>query len=227
VSQVHAGQMVRLPILLRGEAENVQGIRTVVHYDATLLRYESSEVGSEISGSTHFFKDLPSVGEIDLSLALLGNGAFLQGEGEVMCVRFQAIRSGRLDVQLLGSRVRDASNNELLPQKHDIAIQRPDQPNQTVEVPGAFRLREVRPNPFTPRTTIFFDLPSALHVNVAVYDAAGRLVRTLVNEVQAAGSHAVEWDSTDDSGRSVGSGIYFCTMRAGSFQSQKQMALLK
>jgi flagellar hook assembly protein FlgD len=53
------------------------------------------------------------------------------------------------------------------------------------------------------------------------------VVRTLVDGVQAAGSHSAEWDGTNDSGRHVESGVYFYAIRAGSYESQRRMALLK
>jgi flagellar hook assembly protein FlgD len=60
-----------------------------------------------------------------------------------------------------------------------------------------------------------------------VYDVAGRLVRTLVDEERPAGAQVVEWDGRDDEGRSVGNGIYFYAMQAGAWQSQKRMTLVK
>jgi hypothetical protein len=39
-------------------------------------------------------------------------------------------------------------------------------------------------------------------------------VATLVNELQTAGTRQVRWNATDNAGRSVPAGLYFCTMRA-------------
>ncbi len=41
-------------------------------------------------------------------------------------------------------------------------------------LPRAFALHAPRPNPFNPRTTLTFSLPSASHVRLVVYDVAGR-----------------------------------------------------
>ena len=46
-------------------------------------------------------------------------------------------------------------------------------------------------------------------ISLRVYDLAGGLVRSLVNGFREAGTHTVPWDGEDESGRKVGSGVYF------------------
>lgn len=95
------------------------------------------------------------------------------------------------------------------------------------EVPLATRLIGARPNPFNSATTIVFSLQDRGRARLAVYDASGRLVRTLLDEQRPAGQHAVLWDGTDDSGRAAASGVYFCRMEAESYQRTSRMALVK
>jgi hypothetical protein len=83
------------------------------------------------------------------------------------------------------------------------------------------------PNPFNPSTTIRYHLPSAQNVRVAVYDAVGRELLTLVDRVQDAGTHDVRWNGRDRAGRQVVSGVYFYQLRAGSLVERKRMVLLK
>ncbi|MBK9778218.1 MAG: hypothetical protein IPP62_17970 [bacterium] len=87
-------------------------------------------------------------------------------------------------------------------------------------VPGAqptsFALYPCAPNPFNPVTTIRFDLPQAVPVSVRVYDIAGRLVQTLVdNVVMEAGRREVVWRGCDESGRQVATGTYFLSDGGG------------
>jgi hypothetical protein len=66
------------------------------------------------------------------------------------------------------------------------------------------------PNPFRPATTIRYVLPRADTVTLTIHDVTGRLVRHLVaGEQRNAGPHEVRWDSTDDRGNLVSSGVYF------------------
>jgi hypothetical protein len=84
-----------------------------------------------------------------------------------------------------------------------------------VPVAGAVGALGATPNPFNPRTTLSFVLPVAGHVRLAVFDAAGRLVRVLVDGQQTAGPCRVVWDGRDRAGREVGSGGYLARLEHG------------
>ncbi|MCB1184165.1 hypothetical protein KDM41_12080 [bacterium] len=80
------------------------------------------------------------------------------------------------------------------------------------DVPGGVRsgvvFRRPAPNPFNPRTQLRFELPEAGPVQVAVFDARGRLVRTLAAGVRPQGPLDLAWDGTDDAGRRQAAGLY-------------------
>jgi hypothetical protein len=90
----------------------------------------------------------------------------------------------------------------------------------------AFSLR-IRPNPFNPRTTIQFVLPSTGHVLLAIYDLAGRLVRVLVEGEIPAGSHEAVWDGRDASGRAAPSGSYLARLVAGGKVEGVRLSLVR
>ena len=83
------------------------------------------------------------------------------------------------------------------------------------------------PNPFNPTTTIAFTLPQSQHVSLVIYDAAGRVVKTLADGITGFGTHNMVWDGTDNTGNQVGSGIYFYRLETGSFIESKKMVLIK
>lgn len=89
------------------------------------------------------------------------------------------------------------------------------------------RLRQNVPNPFNPSTTIRFELAASERVAVSVFDASGRLVRTLIDETRGAGPHEVRWDGRNARGVAQASGIYFYRLTAGSFTESRKMVLLK
>jgi len=66
-----------------------------------------------------------------------------------------------------------------------------------------------QPNPTTGATTLSFSLAQTGEVNLAVYDASGREVRTLLSGRREPGSYSVRWDGRDASGRPAASGVYF------------------
>ncbi len=94
-------------------------------------------------------------------------------------------------------------------------------------VPSVFRVDPAFPNPFNPSTTIRFALPAAARASVRIYDAGGRLVRTLVDGDLGAAVHAVVWRGDDDAGRRVGSGVYFYRVKAGADEHTGPLALIK
>lgn len=83
------------------------------------------------------------------------------------------------------------------------------------------------PNPFNPETQISYSIKNNENVKLAIYNVKGQLVKTLVNETQTAGNHSVVWNGTDDSNKSVSSGIYFYKLETGSFNSTRKMMLVK
>ncbi len=66
----------------------------------------------------------------------------------------------------------------------------------------------VAPNPCVDGASISFSLPSVGVARVHVYDVAGRRVATLADGVHPGGAHTLSWDTRDDLGRRVASGVY-------------------
>jgi DNA-binding beta-propeller fold protein YncE len=90
------------------------------------------------------------------------------------------------------------------------------------------RLHPSVPNPFNPRTTIFYDLPRAMTVTLRVYDVSGRLVRDLVvDEALEEGRHEAVWLGRDDSGRPMASGTYFFRLETDGLTTTRPVVLLK
>jgi hypothetical protein len=83
------------------------------------------------------------------------------------------------------------------------------------------------PNPFNPSTTISYSLPEQGPVTLTVYNLRGQMVKTLVHDTQAAGTHDAQWNGTDDMGKPVGSGVYLYRLQRGSLSSTNKCILLK
>jgi hypothetical protein len=78
------------------------------------------------------------------------------------------------------------------------------------------------PNPFNSFTTIDYALPSEANIELTVIDITGRIVKTLVNESQNAGTYSVSWRAEN-----VESGLYFVRMKAGGFTDIRKCMLQK
>ncbi len=96
------------------------------------------------------------------------------------------------------------------------------------DTPAVAGLRlQCAPNPFNPLTTVTYAVPVAGSVELAVYDAAGRRVRALVDGTRPAGVATVRWDGHDDGGRRCASGPYVLRLRAGERVRQMKVLLVK
>lgn len=87
---------------------------------------------------------------------------------------------------------------------------------------GEFRLSQNYPNPFNPSTKISFSIPKNDFVSLRVYDILGREVKTILNENLIQGEYEIDFNAD-----AVPSGIYFYSLRAGSFTESKKMLLIK
>lgn len=92
---------------------------------------------------------------------------------------------------------------------------------------GAASIRHVYPNPFSPCAAIAYDLGKAGRLRLSIFDLAGRLVRTLVDESKSQGSFEAVWDGRDASGKEVGSGTYLARLSFGGRVETVRMTLVQ
>lgn len=83
---------------------------------------------------------------------------------------------------------------------------------------GSFTVRDYAlfanyPNPFNSSTTIQYQLSKAAYVQLAIYNMNGQLIKSLVEQHQAAGVHTALWDGTNGNGSMAASGIYVYKLR--------------
>jgi len=85
---------------------------------------------------------------------------------------------------------------------------------------GVVNLAQNRPNPTRGSTEIAFSLPNSEEVRLAVYDAQGRLVKTLAEGTRSAGKHQVSVSGLE-------SGVYFYRLEAGRTSLTRRMVVAK
>ncbi|HTY39447.1 MAG TPA: Calx-beta domain-containing protein [Bacteroidota bacterium] len=96
------------------------------------------------------------------------------------------------------------------------------QATEDVQTPTTFGLEQNYPNPFNPTTTIRYSLREPGMVSLKVYDVLGRVVADLVEELQVAGVHSVQFNADR-----LPSGTYVYRINAGSFSDTKKLLLMK
>jgi len=103
----------------------------------------------------------------------------------------------------------------------------PSSVEENKPIPTEFKLAQNTPNPFNSTTNIEYAVPTESMVKVEVSNILGQHVRTLVNEHQNSGYYTISWDGKDDGGAVVASGSYFYSIKAGTYEAQKRMLLIK
>lgn len=104
-------------------------------------------------------------------------------------------------------------------------------PAQTLDVSmgGAANLAfaAIAPNPAHGHATLSFTLPAEAPVRLAVYDAQGRLVRTLVDATLPAGPRELAWELRDDAGRALAPGLYLARLSTPSGSLVRRLAVIE
>ncbi len=154
-------------------------------------------------------------GDIDASLAMLGRGVGVAGQGELLRV----VTSQPVNDMTPGIDARDLANATL--------VSRVAGPVATADTPLAFASRGNHPNPFNPSTAIAFDLPSSQPVRVTIYALDGRRVARLLDGTLPAGRHQVTWKGCDDAERAVAAGVYVYRLEAGPWSATGKLNLVK
>ncbi len=83
-------------------------------------------------------------------------------------------------------------------------------------------LRQNRPNPFNPLTTISYSLPNSDFVTLRIYDMLGREIQILTDEFQKKGQYSLNFDAGK-----LASGVYFYQLQTSDFREIKKMLLLR
>jgi len=98
---------------------------------------------------------------------------------------------------------------------------------ETPEFPIVTKLYNAYPNPFNPNTVLSYSIPEPTTVTLEIYNSKGQRIRSFTNTHNSAGTFKTNWDGEDDTGKTVGSGVYIYLMKTDNFQQSKKMLMTK
>ena len=90
-----------------------------------------------------------------------------------------------------------------------------------------FMLSQNYPNPFNQTTKIQFYTPAASKIKIVIYNSLGEKVKTLIPDYSSTGFHTISWDSKNEAGEIVSSGMYYYKIIAGNRTTVRKMLLLR
>ena len=185
-----------------------------IDFDATTVDPLSVEFGPAGATARHgrgHIEDWDEDGDLDMVLHFLTQETGIAAGDTIACLT---------GATLVGQGIRGCDAVVTVPHN-------PPQTGGTFGVAAVFSLDQNWPNPFSVGTRIAYSLPKNTHVLLQVYDATGKLVKSIMSEKKSAGTHFVYWNGKDASGMEVPSGTYFCRMTTGEQTSVKKMILLR
>jgi flagellar hook assembly protein FlgD len=74
---------------------------------------------------------------------------------------------------------------------------------------------------------ISFTLPYSSPVKLSIFDANGKLQKTVVDRTMAAGKQSVSWDRTNASGKNVAAGVYVFSFTMNGKSLSKHFVLAR
>jgi len=199
----------RVPVFIDEWAQVYSG-----YVELTFDRTKVKGVRAEGSGLPQGYLFAGNVGPNSVRVSFAGAQPS-SGSGRIAEVIFEGDISDAQDIRLKVVRLNEGRMSVQLGETHLSSL------------PETFALHPNFPNPFNPSTTIRYQLPEASNVHLIVYDATGRVVRTLVEGKMEAGHYTVTWNGRDASGRVVASGVYLVRMEAGDFIEARKMVQVK
>ncbi len=135
---------------------------------------------------------------------------------------FAMAASTQGDLYVAGYGYRWASGNDMLAVRYHI-----DTSSAAGDTPAVLASLSAYPNPFNPRVTFGFSVPQNGPARLAIYDARGRLVTVLRDEIVNAGRHSASWDGRDARGLPVPGGLYLARIEGPGVSVGKKIVLAK
>ncbi|MBI2429564.1 MAG: right-handed parallel beta-helix repeat-containing protein [Ignavibacteriales bacterium] len=198
---------------------NVYGVLFSLGFDTSLVQavgMKRGEASDSMSIAHHFPK-----GKANVALAGLYP---LNTAGDIARFTFKLLDPARAKETILFTVKKFILNEEdVTSDVGSIVLNVKD----VADIPTTFGLDQNYPNPFNPTTTIRYQVPSVSRVMINIYNMLGQKVHTLVNDMQAPGYYMLQWNGTDDHGRSLASGVYIYRIEAVSSANQKFVSTKK
>ncbi|MDP1678269.1 MAG: right-handed parallel beta-helix repeat-containing protein [Bacteroidota bacterium] len=203
---------------------NVFGLNFKLSFDTTLVKPIGMKKTME-SDSMMMFHNFPS-GYANLAMAGIKP---LNATGNVARFTFTLLDPAKAQQQVLFAVKKFVLNEMDVTSDVGSIILNVD---DITEVPTTFALSQNYPNPFNPITSIKYQIPISGNVRMSIYNLLGQEIKTLVNEQQSAGFYTIRWNGTDNTNRSVSSGVYIYKIDARAegkekFTQVKKMILVK
>lgn len=211
-----AGATFTVPVTFEGSGR-VQGLSVRLAYDRSVVEFLGFENGALLAAQARPAIAL-SPGDGGIDVAALGAGATLAGTGELARARFRVKTAGDPAFGIERVVARDIANR-------DITVEYAA--GGGVAAPRATGIVRTYPEPARDGVTLEWALSRPGRATLAVYDLAGRRVRTLADGDLGAGLRSTRWAGDDDSGVRLSAGFYVVRLRSGDLVQSRTIRIVR
>jgi FlgD Ig-like domain len=153
---------------------------------------------------------------------------FSNGNGALAKISFTTEKPNEISSALLANVIITNKNADSL----SVAINNLDWSNKPIITANkneskSFAYSQNFPNPFNPTTIITYRLNKPAQVRLSVYDITGREVNRLVDRYQSVGDYNISWNSNDENGQKMASGMYFARLNVDNESVTRKMVMTK
>jgi hypothetical protein len=210
--RVAPGEIVEVPIAAK-DVMRILGYQLTLRTDGLIL--------SDVTRGVCDLK-MENIGMHEKAITMSWNAITpVPTSGILFTLTFRVMKDGNLSEMLGVSSNRQLTSAEAYNDKEEL-LNVILNFNHATEVSNEFALYQNEPNPFTERTVIGFDLPSAMHATLTVFDAYGRIVSSSEgNFIQ--GRNEIVLNAKE----SMTAGTYYYSLSAGEYTASKKLLLTK
>lgn len=210
---------VRVRVTEQGDAFNAYS--AVVSFDPAALTFipmppatqEGAYMALACGSSSH--SCTPGTGQVTLSHTLLCLGLSLTGPGDLYVLRFRASNTPQTtSLHFASVQFYYAGHLAAISEAVEGSVQIGSPSDAGAPAGAGTTALRAAPNPFSARTVLYAAV-SGSRPSAAVFDARGRLVRSLTRVPVEAGRAIVEWNGLDDAGARVQGGVYWIVVTSG------------
>lgn len=218
-SEVNHGESIDIPVRI-SNLRGMTALQLSLKYETSYMTISSIKPTGIASAMTFAFYNDTEKGVLTIALA---GDEVIPDEGDILLLTVN-IPEG-----IKGSLLTSLKIEQCFVNATDLTKFAVSGKIQIKGIPIQYGLLQNYPNPFNPSTTIRYQIPDDnVQVTISIYNSAGQLIKTLINENHRAGEFEVIWDGTNNSGVRVSSGLYIYQMRCGNkFNQAKKLLLVK
>ncbi len=165
-----------------------------------------------------FADKIPEAGVLHVNIKLSGNGEQIGLTASDGTTIIDSVSFGAQEADISMGRIPDGIGDWVTLPSTSMGYENEFADVEENQNPAEYFLSQNYPNPFNPSTEISYYLPKTDFVTIKVYDILGKEIAVLVNQIQNAGNHKVNFNA-----KNLTSGVYFYNFQSSDFDKSGQV----